>query len=53
MSSDDSKCLWEVNKEEDVPTDFGNEFMKKTGIVYGVAIALFLPCLAGKNFCIK
>lgn len=52
MSSDNTKCLWEINKEEDIPTDFGSEFLKKTGIIYAIAIALFLPCLAGKNLCL-
>jgi hypothetical protein len=48
---DESKCQWEIDGVEDEPTDFGNEFYITTGIVYGLAIALFIPCLMGKNMC--
>ena len=49
--NDESKCQWEKDGIEDEPTDFGNEFMITTGIVYGVALMLFIPCLFGGNAC--
>ena len=50
---DETKCDWEIEMEKsgekEDPPDFGNEFAIKSGIAYGVAFALFIPCFFGKK----